>query len=37
MRGLTSPNTLIGLALGVALGIIIADWVKPRVQHLIGG
>jgi len=36
MRGLTSPNTLIGLALGVALGIIIADWVKPRVKRVLG-
>lgn len=36
MRGLTSTNTLIGLALGVALGIIIADWVKPKVGHLLG-
>ena len=36
MRGLTNVNTLVGLAFGVALGILIADWVKPRVARVIG-
>jgi hypothetical protein len=37
MRGLTSPNTLVGLAIGVALGILIADFVKPRLAGVLGG
>jgi len=37
MRGLTSPNTLVGLAIGVALGILIADFVKPRLRGVLGG
>jgi hypothetical protein len=37
MRGLTNTSTLLGLALGVALGILIADWVKPRVGRVLGG
>ncbi len=36
MGRLTNTSTLIGLALGVALGIIIADWVKPKLAGVLG-
>ena len=32
-----STNTLVGLAIGVALGILIADFVKPRLRGVLGG
>lgn len=36
MGRLTNTSTLIGLALGVALGILIADWVKPKLSGVLG-
>jgi uncharacterized membrane-anchored protein YhcB (DUF1043 family) len=32
MAGMLNTNTVVGLAIGVALGILIADWVKPRLR-----
>ena len=31
-----NTNSLVGLAIGVALGILIADWVKPKLAGVIG-
>jgi hypothetical protein len=36
MRGILNTNTLVGLALGVALGILIADFVKPKLSGVLG-
>ena len=36
MRGILNTNTVIGLAIGVALGIVIADWVKPKLSGVLG-
>jgi hypothetical protein len=36
LGGILNTNTVIGLAIGVALGIIIADWVKPKLAHVLG-
>jgi len=29
--------SVVGLAIGVALGILIADFVKPRLRGVLGG
>jgi hypothetical protein len=36
LGGILNTNTVVGLAIGVALGILIADWVKPRMSRVLG-